>query len=73
MRVTRLLLSLAVVVMLVGFTHAGQEKKDAPKHETTAPAKAPEHKHTKKAMKAKMVHAKKNEIKEEKKEAPPVK
>ena len=73
MKFTRVLLSMAVAVMLVGFTQAGQEKKEAPKKVTMAATKAPMHKHTKKAMKAKLAHAKKKEMKAEKKEAEPAK
>jgi len=74
MKLTRLLLSIAVVAMLFGVTASAQDKKEAPKEEkTTQEAKAPERKHTKKAMKAKMVHAKKKEMKEEKKETAPTK
>ncbi len=74
MKFTRMLLSLAVAMMLVGFTLTAQDMKEEPKQETTT--KAPAHhmhsKHTKKAMKAKLAHAKKKSMKE-KKEAPPAK
>lgn len=74
MKITRMLLSLVIAAMLIGFTAIAQDKKEEPKPKATEVAKAPEHKHAKKAMKTKMAHAKKKEVKEEKKEAaPPVK
>jgi hypothetical protein len=73
MRITRLLLSMAVAMMLIGFTATAQEKKEEPKPamKTEAPVKTA--KHHKKAKKTKMAHAKKKAMKEEKKEAMPAK
>ncbi len=69
--IARLLFSVMVAVMLVGFTVSAQEKKaDKPKEEVkTEKTEAKEHKHPSKAMKAKAEKTEKAKT-EEKKEAP---